>query len=241
MLVAMPASLAAALAAWLDPWLARACALCERRLRAPGAGLCRYCRLALPGARRPRCPRCGKGLPQAGAACAACRQAGFAFDAAWVLADYAPPLDHLITALKFHGDMALADALGRELARSLRRMPDPPALLVPVPLSAARLRERGYDQAARIAGALGRASGLAVRARLRRVRATVPQSGLQAPARMDNVRDAFEAPASAASLPAHVALVDDVMTTGATLDAAARALRSAGAARVSVIVAARTP
>jgi ComF family protein len=241
MLTGMPASPACVLASWLDPWLARACALCERRLRAPGAGLCRHCRLALPGSRRPRCARCGHGLAAPGDACPACGTAGFAFDAALVLADYAAPLDRLITALKFHGDMALADALGRELARALRGMARPPELLVPVPLSAARLRERGYDQAARIAGALGRAAGIPVRARLRRVRATLAQSSLPRPARLENLRGAFAVEPLATPLPERVALVDDVMTTGATLHAAALALRAAGATHISIVVAARTP
>jgi ComF family protein len=241
MLAGMPASPTAAFASWLDPWLARACALCEARLHAQGAGLCRHCRLALPGGSRARCARCGQGLATAGDACPACGPAGFAFDAAIVLADYAAPLDRLITALKFHGDMALADALGRELARALRRLARPPELLVPVPLSHARLRERGYDQAARIAGALGRAAGIPVRARLRRVRATLAQSGLPRAARLANLRGAFAVEPRGAPLPEHVALVDDVMTTGATLDAAARALRAAGAVHLSVVVAARTP
>ena len=84
-----------ALSRTLDPWLPRACALCESALTQAGTGLCRHCRLSLPGRSRPRCARCGLGLPDS-AACPACEQTAFAFDATCVLADYAPPLDRLI-------------------------------------------------------------------------------------------------------------------------------------------------
>lgn len=254
------ARLADALGACLDPWLPRACALCEATLRQPGAGFCRHCRLGLPGRLRPRCARCGLGITPAAAgsagraapspseplpvvrlACLACQDRDQAFDAACVLADYAPPLDRLVGALKFRGDMALATALGRELAPCLRRMATPPLLLVPVPLSDVRLRERGYDQALGITRALGQAAALPVRAVLRRTRATLAQSSLPLAQRRANLRDAFAMTPGSPPLPPHVGLVDDVMTTGATLDAAARVLREAGAARITVVVAARTP
>jgi ComF family protein len=249
----LAARLGSALAACLDPWLPRACALCEGVLRQPGAGLCRHCRLGLPGRLRPRCARCGLGLPPgttavphgratpAPSACPACQDRRQSFDAVCVLADYAPPLDRLVGALKFRGDMALAGALGRELAPRLRRLTAPPQLLVPVPLSDQRLRERGYDQALGIARALGRAAALPVRAALRRTRATLAQSSLPLARRQANLRDAFALAPGCPALPPHVGLIDDVMTTGATLDAAARVLREAGAAQITVVVAARTP
>jgi ComF family protein len=251
MLDGMTARIASRLAACLDPWLPRACALCEGALRQPGAGLCRHCRLALPGRDHPRCARCGLGR-RAGAgsvagtaaeraACPACRTHDFAFEAACVLADYAPPLDRLVGALKFRGDLSLAAALGRELAPRLRRAREMPALLVPVPLSDERLRERGYDQAWGIARGLGHALGVPVRSALRRVRPTLAQSSLPLARRQENLRGAFASTPPCLPLPPHVGLVDDVMTTGATLDAAARALHAAGASRVTIVVAARTP
>ena len=237
----------AALSRTLDPWLPRACALCESALTQAGTGLCRHCRLSLPGRSRPRCARCGLGLPDS-AACPACEQTAFAFDATCVLADYAPPLDRLIGALKFGGQLAAAGALGRELAIALRRWqagtPSGPLrpidLIVAVPLSPARRQQRGYDQAQAIARALGRASAIAHRRALVRLRQTRAQSTLPRLERADNLRNAFGARPGLRLDGAHVALIDDVMTTGATLDAAARALRQAGAHRITAVVAART-
>src|SRR5690606_29209375 len=116
-----------------------------------------------------------------------------------------------------------------------------PQAVVPVPLHCARLRRRGYDQALELARPLAHALALPLQPRLlQRVRATAPQSELSAAARRRNLRDAFVVAADAAP-PAHVVLVDDVMTTGATLHAAARALRHAGVARVDAWVCARVP
>ena len=243
------AGLAAAARA-LDLWLPRACALCGSELTQARAGLCRHCRLSLPGRLRPRCARCGLGLPDLPAcpACPACQQTAFAFDASCVLADYAPPIDRLIGALKFGGQLAAAGALGREMAIALRRwraglVPDaaqPIGLIMAVPLSAARRQQRGYDQAHAMARALARASGIAQGPPLVRLRQTLAQSTLARPERADNLRDAFGPRPGLRLDGAHIALVDDVMTTGATLDAAARALRQAGAHRISAVVAART-
>ena len=231
----------------LDPWLPRVCALCESALAPTGAGLCRHCRLGLPGRQRPRCARCGLGRPDPNA-CPACEQTAFAFDATCVLADYAPPLDRLIGALKFGGQLAAASALGYELAMALRRrqaapaldQPRPIDLIVAVPLSPARRQQRGYDQAQAIARALARASATAHGRALVRLRQTQAQSTLPRLERAANLLHAFGPRPGLRLDGAHIALVDDVMTTGATLDAAARALRQAGAQRITAVVAART-
>lgn len=116
-----------------------------------------------------------------------------------------------------------------------------PAVLIPIPLHAARLRRRGYDQALELARPLARQLGLPlVIDVLRRGRETAPQSRLDAAQRRRNLRGAFQVDRSTA-LPPHVVLVDDVMTTGATLHAAAVALRRAGVARVDAWVCARVP
>ena len=111
---------------------------------------------------------------------------------------------------------------------------------MPIPLHQARLRQRGYDQALELARPLATALDLPLRCDLlQRVRATAAQSQLDAASRRRNLRGAFRA--EGRELPAHVALVDDVMTTGATLDAAARTLLGAGARSVVAFVVARTP
>ena len=112
---------------------------------------------------------------------------------------------------------------------------------MPIPLHRSRLRQRGYDQALELAKPLARALGVPLRNDLlRRRHATAPQSELHADERQRNLRDAFVTNAGVV-LPAHVALVDDVMTTGATLHAAATALHRAGVARVDAWVCARVP
>jgi ComF family protein len=149
---------------------------------------------------------------------------------------YAPPVDAQILALKFHGDLRGARVHGALLAaaRATLVVPPPalPVALVPVPLHAERRRERGFNQAEQLARHAGRWLGVAVRCDvLRRVRGTVAQSTLPAAQRQRNVEAAFAAAPGAAAL-GHVALVDDVLTTGATLRAAALALRVAGVAQV---------
>jgi ComF family protein len=148
---------------------------------------------------------------------------------------YASPVDSQILALKFHGDLRGARMHGALLAAAratLLPAPPLPCALMPVPLHAARRRERGFNQAEQLARHAGRWLGIAVRCDLlRRVRATAAQSTLPAAERHRNVEAAFAAAPAAAAL-GHVALVDDVLTTGATLRAAALALRVAGVAQV---------
>ncbi|MFC4727168.1 ComF family protein [Coralloluteibacterium thermophilus] len=204
--------------------------------------LCAACTLALPYNVH-ACLACGLPLPAAAgdALCGRClrRPPPFAATVAPLL--YAAPLDRLLPRLKFHADLAagrvLADLLGDAVQARLDQGLPRPQALVPVPLHRARLRERGYDQALELARPLARRFGLPLRADLlRRTAPTRAQSRLDAAARARNVRRAFSA---ASPAPAHVALVDDVMTTGATLGACAHALLRAGAERIDVWVVAR--
>ena len=230
-------------------WLGRAllpprCLVCE----APGADghdLCAACRDDLPW-NRPACPRCA--LPvAAGGRCGRCLRRPPPLDATLAALAYRFPVDHLLPRFKFHGDLAAGRLLGQLLAEAqgVARAGAPagadgPQALVPVPLHPRRLRERGYDQALELAQGLGRALGLPVQADgLRRVRATAAQSTLGAAARHGNVRGAFVA--APGPWPEWVALLDDVMTTGATLGECARALRRAGVLRVEAWVVARAP
>jgi ComF family protein len=220
-------------------WPARCLACGEAG--APGRDLCGACLAALPWNRR-ACPCCAIPLPSAGEPqpCGECLRAPPPLHATHAAFVYAAPLDRLLPRFKFHRDFAAGRLLAQLAAHAFAGIERPQALL-PVPLHRARLRTRGYDQALELARPLARALRLPLLPdALRRVRATAPQSELDAPHRARNLHGAF-AVAPGARLPAHVALVDDVMTTGATLHAAARALRRAGVARVDAWVCARVP
>jgi ComF family protein len=159
--------------------------------------------------------------------------------------DYAFPWDGLVAALKFRDALDLAAALAHRLAAAVREADGPPpSLVVPMPLGPARLRERGYNQAWELASRVARRLGLARDAcLLARVQDTPRQMSLPPAQRFTNVRGSFAVVPKA--LPRmqgrDVALVDDVMTTGATAREAARTLLDAGARSVQVWVAARTP
>jgi ComF family protein len=180
------------------------------------------------------CARCGQPGPDP--LCGACRAAPPAFDAVRAGGLFGGPLADAIHAFKYGGRAALARPLGIWLAA--RAPPPPGALVVSVPLARGRRIERGYDQAALLADELARAAGgRRGRGLLRRVRETPPQVGRAREERARNVAGAFEASGDVAGR--DVALVDDVVTTGATADAAASALRRAGARSVVVVALAR--
>ncbi len=217
------------------------CAVC----RAWGAGrLCRRCRerfIAL----QPRCPSCALALVRPDAPCGDCLRHPLPFERCVAALDYAWPWSSVIGQLKFHDGLDLVGALSALLLQALRREAAPPAeLLLPLPLGAQRLRERGYNQAWELARRVARPLDLAADARLLvRLFDTPRQSGLARAERSANVRGAFGiAPGRAGALRGRrVALVDDVMTTGATAAEAARTLLDAGAASVQLWVLARTP
>ncbi|GAB4194663.1 MAG: hypothetical protein Tsb002_26410 [Wenzhouxiangellaceae bacterium] len=153
---------------------------------------------------------------------------------------YGPPLDRLLQGFKFHQRLASGRLLSRILADAVLHDDAPlPDCLIPVPLHPRRLRQRGFNQAAVIANDLGCWLQRPVAAHcLRRVRHTPAQSGLSLDQRQRNLRRAFVAQGP---LPAHVALIDDVITTTSTVRACARELAAAGARRIDVWALARTP
>ncbi|MGL6110280.1 MAG: ComF family protein, partial [Rubrivivax sp.] len=162
-----------------------------------------------------------------------------------VACDYAFPWDRLIADFKFHARVELAAPLARHLAQAIRsRDGDLPTLVLPVPLAPGRLAERGYNQAWELARRLARELGLQADAKLlERPADGAHQAELTLAQRLGNLRGAFILnPVRRAALrQRHVALVDDVMTSGATLREVTTVLRRAGAARVDAWVLARTP
>ncbi|HJW80866.1 MAG TPA: ComF family protein, partial [Acidiferrobacterales bacterium] len=182
--------------------------------------------------------------------CGACQKQPPAFARTVALYRYAPPVDHFIRALKFHQQLGLARLLGEQLAQRLVTETARPDVIMPVPLHSARLRERGYNQALEIARPVARTLNIPLDFRsLLRVRATAPQTGMTVAARRKNLRGAFALRDDPGGVVAamdfdavrnrRVALVDDVMTTGSTVQAAAQCLLAAGAEKIDIWVVAR--
>jgi ComF family protein len=154
--------------------------------------------------------------------------------------EYRFPVDRLVQRFKFSGDLAIGRWLALRLAARARHEAHP-QLLIPVPLTRARLRSRGFNQSVEIARAVSKQLRIPAAMRLlERTRDAPPQAGLSRRARRANLRGAFRCRRGVLA-GRHVVLIDDVVTTGATADAAARALKRAGAARVDVWAIARTP
>lgn len=218
------------------PWLfALRCLVCGEP-GAAGRDLCSACHQSLPW-QGPACLRCALPMPRVDT-CGNCLQHPPPLTEAHAVFDYAFPLDRLLPRLKFHGDFAAGRVLAQAMAARCVLLPRPDALL-PVPLHHARLRQRGYDQALELASPLARALQLPLlECALHRRKHTSAQSLLDAGARQRNLRGAFGV-AGGRALPAHVVLIDDVMTTGATLHAATRTLLDAGVERVDAWVCAR--
>jgi ComF family protein len=192
------------------------CGPCRDELPTLPAG-CRVCAMPSPGEQ----------------VCGACLRDGPQFDATVAAWRYAYPVDRLVQALKFHGRLPLASLFAQALAARVV-LPD---IIIPMPLHPARLAERGFNQAAEIARHLAEPAMIALDG-ARRMRHTLPQAGLPIDDRPGNVRHAFACNLDLRG--ACVAVVDDVMTTGATLNELAKVLKRAGAARVENWVVART-
>ena len=226
----------------------------EKVGRQAGAGLfgSRDCLLCLDNAgMRPLCPECERLVPRAGTACRACarplpapglcgrclRRKG-PIDGLVAAFDYRFPLDRLVHRFKFAGDLAVGEYLGASLAEAIGGQ-GRPDLVVPSPASSKRLRERGFNPAAVLAKRVARELEVSWHPGiLSKVRHTPPQTGLARTARARNLRGAFRCDGVDGL---HVAVVDDVTTTGTTLELIARELRRAGASRVEGWVVARTP
>lgn len=210
------------------------CRLCG--LPSGDALLCAGCHDELPRLPAAHCPVCALPVPT-GDVCGRCLKHPPAFDATLAVWAYAEPADQLIHALKFRARLPLAGWFAREL----HTLGLPPCdLLLAMPLHPDRLRERGFNQSVEIGRVLGRLGRLHFDAfGLVRLHDTPPQRGLAWAQRRRNVRGAFAVRTEVAGK--HVVVVDDVLTTGASLHEVARTLKSAGALTVTNLVLARTP
>lgn len=207
----------------------------------------------------PRCPQCALPVRAIGRLCAACLGHPPCFDQSIAGCDFQEASRYLIHRLKYRHDIGVLDALLEPLIFAIERAYDPdrnldgdqdgvpadgavnhwPEVLVPMPIHPVRRRARGFNQARLIADRLGRRFGLPVRGDLvSRIGSSTSQSELSAKERRKSLKNAFVV---GQHLPHHVAIVDDVMTTGSSADTLALALKHAGASRVSVWVLARTP
>jgi ComF family protein len=214
------------------------CLLCGARGER-GLDLCDACAADLPR-NDCRCARCALPLETPAPLCGRCVRRAPPWDSAWAPFRYAYPLDRLEARFKFGADLA-AGRLLASLWIASQRPGELPQAVIPVPLHRSRLRSRGYNQALEIARPLAKALGIPLlRDALRRTRATDAQTDLSALQRRRNVRGAFAAQFDN-PVPRHVAVLDDVFTTGATLAECTRVLKRAGVERVDVWALARAP
>ena len=228
----------AALDALLSVVLSPACAACDEPLLHPTRGpVCDACWSSILPLTPPLCDRCGDPLPAWRlvsvplACCPRCRRTRRLIDRARAIGAYDGALRAIIHALKYDGRRSLARPLGRLMRERGADMLADAAGVIPVPLHPSRRRHRGFNQAVDLARHLG----APVLPALRRVRATPTQTGLPAGQRHRNLRDAFAVTAAAAQLRgAIVVVIDDVSTTGATLEACARTLKAAEIGRAHV-------
>ena len=208
------------------------CALCEGN--APGRGVCDDCWAELPWLNGPGCLRCAHPLPATGI-CGRCLADPPHFDQVIPATRYGFPVDSLIQSCKYGGRLSTIHSLAEMLNQHPPQSAD---LIVPMPLSTLRLRERGFNQTALLAAVLARVAGgdARVDAVLRRVVDTATQTALDRRSRMANLKNAFALARGAALNPhLHYVIVDDVFTTGSTLNRCAQALRRAGGLKLDVV------
>ena len=220
---------------WLFPFACLLCGQVNKKF-----GLCNACQRELPWVTQ-GCQRCANPVPSISALCGKCLQKPPPYAQIAALFYYQPPIDYLLTSLKFGSSLLYARFFGELLAEKLQeRYADQtkPELIIPMPLHAQRLQERGFNQALELSRPL--AKSLAIPLSLKhchRVLATQPQSRISALARQRNVRNAF---AVVEAIDAkYVAIVDDIVTTGSTVAALAKVLRQAGVVKIDLWCCAR--
>ena len=221
------------------------CLLCLAPVRGQKLAICSGCQLDLPWLLH-GCRHCALPIPAEDSECSGCQKQRQPFRAVHCPWSYDFPVSALIANFKYNRQWPTGRLLGELLGEHLLFLRDDREIelaeaLIPVPLAAKRLRQRGYNQAQMIANWLGKALHLPVHGKaVKRTRTTLIQQGLSASQRQDNMRDAFAVLQPEKIRGRHLALVDDVLTTGATCAALSRALLKAGARRVDVYCLART-
>lgn len=224
------------------------CALCHC---AGASGLCDSCQKHYFAKEHARCRQCAHRLTESKndvRLCGVCLKRSPAFDQVIAATDYAPPVDQLVQSLKFGSRLALAplfaDLLNRAIQKDYPQNTAFPSILAPVPLSDNRLVTRGFNQSLEIAKRLSRQLNIPLISPLvERIRDTPPQTVVSLKERRRNICGAFviNDACKARIQGAHIAIVDDVLTTGETMGELARILKQAGAAQVSGFVFARIP
>ena len=218
------------------------CVLCRDRVFDDRRVICDDCGSGLVSIDAPYCERCGHPLATPVAACPACPGRTFYFDGAFSAFEFNRPMQDLIHQLKYRNRPGIGRFLGSMLAKRVEREPDMPHItgVVPVPLHPLRKRERGYNQSAHVARGISDETGIPVLENaLARKRNTPTQTSLSPDGRMANVEGVFEAGGAGTVRGAAVWLVDDIFTTGATVNSCARTLLRAGAGRIFVLTVAR--
>lgn len=227
--------------------LPASCRVCKQPIetftRVP---VCETCWQSVRAYAGEECAQCGMfmdhpGLLHGTTLCGYCRRGAFGFERARSFGSYDGALREILQQYKYHGFRPLARPLGVYLAQTLKRLNDGPLdLVLPVPLHRRRERQRGFNQSGLLAAQLGKLCGIRLGGKdCVRVRDTPPQAGLRGAERRKNVKGAFAVPDPERVRGLRVLLVDDVLTTGATVDACARALKDAGAKGVWVLTLAR--
>ena len=219
---------------WAGTWWPQRCLLCEAR--AGTIGVCASCYAELPWLTAIRCPQCA--MPTSGGeVCGACLGDPPRFDAVDASFAYAWPLAPVVRRYKYGGTLALSQLLAQALAACVKH--EQVDVIIPMPLAPQRLRERGFNQALEIARVVSTHTGVKlVPHACRRVLHSAPQAALPWKERAKNIRGAFVCDVNLSGK--RVAVVDDVMTTGATLNELSRNLRQAGASEIRGWIVART-
>ena len=240
----IPTPIRRAAGALLDLLYPPHCAICLRKTRA-GQHLCAACRKDAPAIRAPFCDTCSEpffGCIDGNFVCPNCRERRFRFTCAVACYKSQGAVRELVHRFKYNGKVYLRNVLTDWLAETLEdaRLQSPPCdRIVPVPLHPTSERERGFNQALLLAEGLTQRSGIPLADCLKRTRYTTTQTIFDRQARMENLRGAFQMRQSADVRNLHLLLIDDILTTGSTVDECARALRDAGAASVRVATVAR--